>query len=70
MAALIIVLIAVFLSIIIIAIAAFVYLYFCMIKMFKRVMDDTLKGMEEDKKMFESIEKRKREFEGLDKWRR
>lgn len=67
MAALIIVLIAVFLVVISIAVAVFVYLYFCMIKMFKRVMDDTLKGMEEDKKMFESIEKRKREFEGLDK---
>lgn len=67
MAALIIVSIAVFLAVISIAVAAFVYLYFCMIKMFKRVMDDTLKGIEEDKKMFENIEKRKREFEGLDK---
>ncbi len=67
MTALIIVSIAVFLAVISIAVAVFVYLYFSMIKMFKRVMDDTLKGMEEDKKMFENIEKRKREFEGLDK---
>lgn len=70
MTALIIVLIAVFLSIISIAVAAVVYLYFCMIKMVKRITDDTLKGFEEDKKMFEDIEKRKREFEGLDKWHR
>lgn len=70
MAALIIVLIAAFLSIISIAVAAVVCLYFCMIKMVKRITDDTLKGMEEDKKMFEDIEKRRREFEGLDKWHR
>lgn len=67
MATLIIVLVTVFLIVVALSVAAFVYLYFCMIKMFKRVMDDTLKGMEEDKKMFENIEKRKREFEGLDK---
>lgn len=57
MTALIIVSIAVFLAVISIAVAAFVYLYFCMIKMFKRVMDDTLKGMEKDKKMFEEMSK-------------
>lgn len=70
MATLIIVLIAVFLVVISIAAAAFVYLYFCMIKMVKRITDDTLKGFEEDKKIFEDIEKRKIEFEGLDKWHR
>lgn len=70
MAALIIVLVTVFLIVVALSIAEFVYLYFCMIKMFKRIADDTLKGMEEDKEMFENIEKRRREFEGLDKWHR
>lgn len=47
----------VLLLVVTIAVLAFVYLYFCMIKMFKRVMDDTLKGIEEDKEMLEEMSK-------------
>lgn len=47
----------VLLLVVTIAVLAFAYLYFCMIKMFKRVMDDTLKGMEEDKEMLEEMSK-------------
>lgn len=57
MTALIIVSIAVFLAVISIAVAAFVYLYFYMAKMFKQILDDTVKGMEKDKKMFEEMSK-------------
>lgn len=40
-----------------IAVLAFAYMYFYMAKMFKQILDDTVKGMEKDKKMFEEMSK-------------
>lgn len=47
----------VLLLVVTIAVLAFAYLYFYMAKMFKRILDDTVKGMEKDKKMFEEMSK-------------
>ena len=47
----------VLLLVVTIAVLAFVYLYFYMVKMFKQILDDTVKGMEKDKEMFEEMSK-------------
>ncbi|MCR1891269.1 hypothetical protein NSA16_08800 [Ligilactobacillus murinus] len=47
----------VLLLVVTIAVLVFVYLYFYMAKMFKQILDDTVKGMEKDKKMFEEMSK-------------
>lgn len=40
-----------------IAVLAFAYLYFYMAKMFKQILNDTVKGMEKDKEMLEEMSK-------------
>lgn len=47
----------VLLLVVTIAVLAFAYLYFYMAKMFKPILDDTVKGMEKDKEMFEEMSK-------------
>lgn len=47
----------VLLLVVTIAVLVFVYLYFYMAKMFKQILNDTVKGMEKDKKMFEEMSK-------------
>ncbi len=47
----------VLLLVVTIAVLAFVYLYFYMAKMFKQILNDTVKGVEKDKKMFEEMSK-------------
>ena len=47
----------VLLLVVTIAVLAFAYLYFYMAKMFKQILNDTVKGMEKDKKMFEEMNK-------------
>ena len=47
----------VLLLVVAIAVLAFAYLYFYMAKMFKRILDDTVTGMEKDKEMFEEMSK-------------
>lgn len=47
----------VLLLVVTIAVLVFVYLYFYMAKMFKQILDDTVKDMEKDKKMFEEMSK-------------
>ena len=47
----------VILIVVTIAVLAFAYLYFYMAKMFKQILDDTVKGMEKDKKIFEEMSK-------------
>lgn len=59
MLTLLIVLGTIFLAVVALSIAVFVYLYFYMIKMTKRITDETLKGFEQDTKMFKTIKKSK-----------
>lgn len=59
MVTLLIVLGTIFLAVVALSIAVFVYLYFYMIKMTKRITDETLKGFEQDTKMFKTIKKSK-----------
>lgn len=59
MLTLLIVLGTIFLAVVVLSIAVFVYLYFYMIKMTKRITDETLKGFEQDTKMFKTIKKSK-----------
>lgn len=59
MVTLLIVLGTIFLAVVTLSIAVFVYLYFYMIKMTKRITDETLKGFEQDTKMFKTIKKSK-----------
>lgn len=47
----------VLLLVVTIAVLAFAYLYFYMAKMFKQILNDTVKGVEKDKKMFEEMSK-------------
>ena len=49
----------IFLAVGALSIAVFVYLYFYMIKMTKRITDEALKGFEQDTKMFKTIKKSK-----------
>lgn len=49
----------IFLAVGALSIVVFVYLYFYMIKMTKRITDETLKGFEQDTKMFKTIKKSK-----------
>ena len=57
MVTLLIVLGTIFLAVVALSIAVFVYLYFYMLKMTKRITDETLKGFEQDTKMFKTIKK-------------
>ena len=57
MVTLLIVLGTIFLAVVALSIAVFVYLYFYMIKMTKRITDETLKGFEQDTKMLKTIKK-------------
>ena len=59
MVTLLIVLGTIFLAVVVLSIAVFVYLYFYMIKMTKRITDETLKGFEQGTKMFKTIKKSK-----------
>lgn len=59
MVTLLIVLGTIFLAVVALSIAVFVCLYFYMIKMTKRITDETLKGFEQDTKMFKTIKKSK-----------
>lgn len=59
MVTLLIVLGTIFLAVVALSIVLFVYLYFYMIKMTKRITDETLKGFEQDTKMFKTIKKSK-----------
>ena len=59
MITLLIVLGTIFLAVVTLSIAVFVYLYFYMLKMTKRITDETLKGFEQDTKMFKTIKKSK-----------
>lgn len=59
MVTLLVVLGTIFLAVVALSIAVFVYLYFYMIKMTKRITDETLKGFEQDTKMFKTIKKSK-----------
>lgn len=59
MVTLLIVLGTIFLAVVALSIAVFVCLYFYMLKMTKRITDETLKGFEQDTKMFKTIKKSK-----------